>query len=230
MSDGPPPIHQRPLDDRLADKNPRRRRPADNLSLKNTVPLRMARADDIAVAAVGALLLRKIDEFGQTALFSNAIQSLIDRTTESLTAREVMMLEVEAYEILDWLVGHAAQETEPPEPVAVLKDGRVYYDPNASTIELIMRAIHESFDLKVDYFSRSRGEMNTRRIRPIRVEAETYVRAYCHARKDERTFRLNRITRCIPVGGRLLAPTPLVSSTTPEGDVPPRQMSLLDDD
>ena len=35
-----------------------------------------------------------------------------------------------------------------------------------------------------------------------RIEAETYLHAYCHVREDERVFRLSRIARAEPIGGR----------------------------
>jgi predicted DNA-binding transcriptional regulator YafY len=53
----------------------------------------------------------------------------------------------------------------------------------------------------MDYYSHGRGQFTKRRITPISLEAETYLHAYCHLRREERVFRLTRIADLRPVGG-----------------------------
>lgn len=219
---------RRSLNERLAEKTPRNAAGLARSSLVRTrTRVVLETPEEIAAAAIGAEVMRKLDEFGQTRVPARAIETLTEKLTANLTAKEVMELEVEAYEILDWLVGRVAEAA-----ATAQRDGEdILYDPFAPTLSLIERAIAESFDLKIDYFSKRRGEMNTRRITPLRVRAETYVEAFCHARRAERVFRLNRITRAVPVRGQPTAPIPLVEARAEhEPEVAPRQLSLLDGD
>jgi hypothetical protein len=196
--------------------------------LRSLAALRVERADELAVVGVGALVLQTLDRLGQTRLFGRAIDSLLERTTAGLTSEEVMRLEVEAYEILDFLVGPEWVADEDAERIARKEGDLILYDPHASVAELILRAVDERFDVKIDYFSKRRGEMNTRIVTPIRIEAEVYLLAYCHARQSDRVFRMNRITRCVPVHGRA-SPTLRPAESRGDGDAAPIQMSLLDD-
>jgi len=229
-------LPRRPLNDRLADRAPRDVRPTAGPLVRTHTTMRIERPEAHAVVTIGAMILQKMAEFGQTRASRHVIDDLVARATESLTAEEVMRLEVEAFEVMDWLLGPGA-DTAPPtddgaaprQPAAVRRGDKIYYDPHAPVVALVERAIAEGFDLKIDYFSRRRGEMNTRRITPRALDAETYVRAYCHARRDERVFRINRITRALPVGGRPVDPKGLVPAPGAD-EAPARQMSLLDDD
>lgn len=229
--DRPKKPHKKPLDERLAEKAPRAdgARPAS--LVKSRLTLRLDRPEEIAALAVGAMVLQKVDAFGQTRVFGRAIDALLEKATSELSSEEVMHLEVEAYTVLDWLVGGALVTDEDAESVARRDGDQILYDPNATIVELLGRALDEEFDVKIDYFSRRRGEMNTRRVTPLSLDAETYLRAYCHARQDERTFRLNRITRCVPVKGR---PIEVVQKpardAADESSSRPLQISLLDDD
>ena len=104
------------------------------------------------------------------------------------------------------------------------------YDPRASVVDMLHRAIDAEFDLSIDYFSRQRGEMNTRTVTPKSLHAETYLEAYCHARRDQRVFRLNRITRCVPAKGRIDDDAWAGQSPEKRADGQgPAQISLLDD-
>ena len=223
---------RKPLNDRLAEKiprDPKETRPEP--IVKTQAQTRLDRSDELAVAAVGALVLRKLAEFGQTRLFPRAIESVFDKATSSLTAQEVMNLEIEAYEIVDWLVGGEPLDDDAVSNVASRRGDVIVYDPHAPVIDLIRRSIVEHFDLKIDYFSMRRGQMNTRRITPTTIEAETYVNAWCHARRNDRVFRINRITRCVPVNGR---PERQIERTardaSADGGTAPTQIPLLADD
>jgi hypothetical protein len=136
--------------------------------------------------------------------------------------------EIEAYELIDFLTG---PEASGDTPAAAHRDGgRVLYDPNASVLDLVQRAVDEAFDLRIDYFSRRRGEMNTRRITPREIKAETYVMAFCHARQSERVFRISRITRCVPIDGKPDRPSAPQRALQHESEPGPAQLSLLDDE
>ena len=229
QSEAPNP-HRRPLDERLAERPLRADTRGVPEALVKDAPtsVRIERSEERTALLVGALMLRKAAEQGQTRVFPRAVETLIERAAAGLTPRELMALEIEAYRIVDWMVDGDATPRDTKEVAQRRDDGVIVYDPDASVTELITRAIDEGFDLKIDYFSRSRGEMNTRLIRPIALEAEVYVQAYCHARRAERVFRLNRITRCIPIHGRpqqVVAREALAASDDRE----PIQISLLED-
>mgnify|MGYP000923184634 CR=1 FL=1 len=222
------PASRAPLDHRLAAHTPRTEIVATPL-VRTHATLRVDRPDEIAATVVGAMLLSRVASFGQSRVPHRVVDEVLARATAGLTPEEVMHLEVEAYEILDWLVGGEERASDERLQTA-RRDGEVVlYDPNASVVELVQRAIDEGFDVRIDYFSRSRGEMNTRRITPRAIDAETYVRAWCHARRDDRVFRLNRITRCVPISGLPVS----VGQHTSQHDQPDRapeqiSLSLLD--
>lgn len=191
-------------------------------------PVTLTRPEDLAVLAVGTQLLRRLASSGQTQLFPSAIDSLADRVSDLLTPGENMHCEVEAYELIDWLLGPELGEA--PGPQAVQVQGQsVLYDPAAPPIAILEAAIAQRFDVWIDYFSKKRGEMNTRRVSPREIEAETWLRGFCHTRRTERHFRLTRITRCVPVGGRPLRTAPLTEAPGEAPGPSPVQQSLLDD-
>jgi len=64
------------------------------------------------------------------------------------------------------------------------------------TLSLIRESVAAGTQIEFDYRN-SRGESERRRIDPLRVEsvdADWYVRGWCHSREDVRTFRLDRIS------------------------------------
>ncbi|MEL0626934.1 WYL domain-containing protein [Salinibacterium amurskyense] len=65
------------------------------------------------------------------------------------------------------------------------------------TLALIRESVAAGTQIEFDYRN-SRGESERRRIDPLRVEsvdADWYVRGWCHSREDVRTFRLDRISQ-----------------------------------
>ncbi|WP_341951949.1 WYL domain-containing protein [Salinibacterium sp. TMP30] len=65
------------------------------------------------------------------------------------------------------------------------------------TMALIRESVAAGTQIEFDYRN-SRGESERRRIDPLRVEsvdADWYVRGWCHSREDVRTFRLDRISQ-----------------------------------
>ena len=64
------------------------------------------------------------------------------------------------------------------------------------TLRLIREAVEHGVQLKFDYLN-SRGEHENRHVDPLRVEsvdADWYLRGWCHLREAVRTFRLDRIS------------------------------------
>jgi proteasome accessory factor C len=65
-----------------------------------------------------------------------------------------------------------------------------------ATLALITESVAEGKQLEFDYLN-SRGEHEKRRVDPLRIEsmdADWYLRAWCHLREAVRTFRLDRIS------------------------------------
>ena len=163
------------LNDRLADRQPRELAAGDIGPVPaSRAVVRLEANDELACAAVGALMLRKLAEFGQSRLPEPMVERLVSKLTTQLTSREVMNLEIEAYELLRWMAGPSHDEAH-PERVVRREGDTILYDPDSSVLERMQAAIVERFDVKIDYFSRQRGEMNTRRVTPERIDAETYV-------------------------------------------------------
>jgi proteasome accessory factor C len=65
-----------------------------------------------------------------------------------------------------------------------------------ATLALITESVASGVQLEFDYLN-SRGEHEKRRVDPLRIEsmdADWYLRAWCHLREAVRTFRLDRIS------------------------------------
>jgi proteasome accessory factor C len=64
------------------------------------------------------------------------------------------------------------------------------------TLELIRQSVAEGVQIQFDYRG-ARGENERRRVDPLRIEsmdADWYLRGWCHLRQGVRTFRLDRIS------------------------------------
>jgi len=172
--------------------------------------------------ALACLILETLREHGGTAAPRRNLESVLKKTLSTMGPKAVMELEIEAYEVLLWI----AKAIDPDWKVVDAPDADEI-NPRAGHSDLIRFAIASHSDLELDYYSRNRGELTHRRITPISFEAETYLHAYCHLRRDERIFRISRIADLRPVGGwsKLKRKTP--PKAEPEG--PTNQMSLLDD-
>ncbi len=127
-----------------------------------------------------------------------------------------------------------------PAQVGVAEDqGR---DALAGTLALIRESVSRGVQLELDYRS-SAGDRERRRVDPLRVEsidADWYLRGWCHLRGAVRTFRLDRISDAVltgdPIEHRadevrlpdvLFEPAP--DQLEVEIDVVPSAMPLLDD-
>lgn len=148
------------------------------------------------VVALACLILDQLAEHGGTRVPQRTLQNTLRKVLGTLGAKEIMDIEIEAYEVLLW-IGSSIDPDWTMEEVLDLSQ----LDPRAGHAELVQWAIATGQDLELDYYSRNRGELTHRRITPISIEAETYVHAYCHLRRDERVFRVSRISELVPVGG-----------------------------
>lgn len=188
------------LRERLNERGPRKmERVTDPVVPTPSPPISVYHPHEISAMAVGLLILRQVEETAGTRLYERSINDAIHRLTKHASAEQMMRLEVEAHEILAWLV----QGEDAPRELEAFRyreDGTLEYDPNAPIPSIVREACALGLDIKIAYFSNKRAEMNSRVISPKAIAAETYVRAYCHARKDERIFRMERIRRAKPVG------------------------------
>jgi predicted DNA-binding transcriptional regulator YafY len=152
--------------------------------------------EERGVVALACLILENLREHGGTRAPKRPLETVLRKALATFGAKEVMDIEVEAYEILLWL-GNAIDPEWSKQATSEI--GGV--DEDSSYDDLIRWAIGGDHDLEMDYYSRGRGELTHRRVTPISLEAETYCHAYCHLRRDERVFRLTRIADLRPVGG-----------------------------
>ena len=184
-------------------------------------------SEERGAVALACLLLENLREHGGSRIEARPLDTVLRRILATFGPKEVMDIEVEAYEILLWIASAIDDDWQPeamPDPGEIT--------PTASHADLIRWAITGGVDLEMNYYSRGRGELTHRRITPISLEAETYLHAYCHLRRDERVFRISRIGDLEPVGGwpksREAPRQPRAKKPGPS-DKPSPQMSLLDD-
>lgn len=213
----------RPLLGRLKEKEAR---PLDRMKepivKDERFSVRLGRSEEVAAATVGLMMLDMVERTGRTRLFERAIDGALEQLTAELDPEEIMRLEVEAYEVLDWLVGDDQPVTSDLK-VARREQDVILYDPDAPLEALIREALFQEFDVRIRYFTRKRAEITERIISPFAIAADKYVRAWCHARRAQRVFRMDRISYCVPVNGREF---PKPSKPEQSAD----QLSLLDDD
>jgi proteasome accessory factor C len=72
-------------------------------------------------------------------------------------------------------------------------------DPLAPTLALIRASVERGVQLELDYRG-SQGQRERRRVDALRVEsidADWYLRGWCHLREAVRTFRLDRISNAV---------------------------------
>lgn len=185
------------------EKRPLDRAPAP-IATAPPAPLLITRPHEVSALAVGLLVLRHVEETGRTRLQEQAIEDALGRVTEHLNAEQMMRLEVEAYEVVDWLVGEDDNDYTPHFVAKKKEDGTVAYDPSSSIPDIVRAAVDQTFDLSINYYSSRRMELNRRVISPKAIAAEVYVRAWCHERRDERIFRMSRIRSAVPVHGQAI--------------------------
>lgn len=186
--------------EKLARATPRARDGEETLEFPPTpAPMTLHDADERGAVALACLILESLRERGGTLAPRRPLETVLRKSLASFGPKEVMDIEVEAYEILLWL-GKAIDpqwsqhSTEGGESVKNIHEDSPHH-------EMIRWALANGEDLEMDYYSHGRGQFTKRRITPISLEAETYLHAYCHLRREERVFRLTRIADLRPVGG-----------------------------
>ncbi len=185
--------------ERLQRSTPRNHELEDELSFpEGPGDVLLRTTDERGVVALACLILENLREHGGTRASGRALDTVLRKTLATFGPKEVMDIEIEAYEILLW-IGRAIDPTWEAAESEGKTPGKV--DEASSQVDLIHWAIASKLDLEMDYYSRGRGEFTHRQITPISLEAETYLHAYCHLRRDERVFRLTRIGALRPVGG-----------------------------
>lgn len=167
------------------------------------------------VVALACLILENLREVGGTRAPKKELESVLRKALATFDRKEVMEIEVEAYEILLW-IGNAID----PEWSRELDETPEAEDitPDSDHMELIRWAIADQKDLVLEYYSHGRGELTHRRVTPISLEAETYLHGYCHLRQDDRVFRIQRIAELKPAAEH----APWSTDRSPADDPPKR--------
>jgi predicted DNA-binding transcriptional regulator YafY len=156
--------------------------------------IKLVAPSERGATAVACLLLETVRRLGGSRAPAGALKRALEQLLGSLDNQERMSVEVEVYDILQWLgVSLGALEPEPQEPPA---QPRAYEeDDHPHKIARIERAIAQEEDLEICYFTGVRAELGWRRVTPHSLEARKYLHAWCHKRQDERVFRISRISR-----------------------------------
>jgi hypothetical protein len=71
-------------------------------------------------------------------------------------------------------------------------------EPTGPLLKALETAIQERATVEIEYYTAGRAHRTTRRVDPLRLEWRgdvAYLIAYCHLRRDERVFRVDRIAR-----------------------------------
>lgn len=173
------------------------------------------------VVALACLILENLREHGGTRAPEQALEQVLQKTLSTFGPKEVMNIEIEAYEILLW-IGNTIEPEWSKQSTKKITD----VTPESSTDDLIRWAIFHEEELYLEYYSHSRGELTKRRVTPISLEAETYLHGYCHLRRDERVFRISRISTIEPARGWRDVIESEPEDETDE-DVPDSQIDLL---
>lgn len=164
----------------------------DELQFRDEGPEVLLRSGaERGAVALACVLLENIQRRGGTHAPSRALREVTDRLLISLSQSEVMAVEVEAYELMQWLGGALNPYFDPvadPRPPEMVKE-----DPATPVLRVLRQAIADGFDVDMMYYTGGRGELTERRVTPIKISAETYLTAFCHHRRAERVFRLSRI-------------------------------------
>lgn len=168
--------------------------------------------DERGAVALACVMLEQFRRAGGVAVPERALSGALRRLLETFTEEERMALEVEAYEVMEWL-GRALD----PLP-ARSEQGVPALEPTPSgrgVLSTLRRAIEGQRDVVIQYFTGGRAELTRRRVTPLRIEAQKYLHAYCHRRQDDRVFRINRIRQVSWVGG-----LPMLEERPPEPPPP----------
>ena len=217
MADQIPTIKNR-IAERLSGATPRNDAPAISFGESEAIVELKTPAERGAVT-LACLVLESLREHGGSRVPERPLEQVMRKCIGTLGPKEMMDIEIEAYELLLWI----GQAIDPEwKPVDDLDPDDI--DPHNSQEDLVRWAIAAGVDLELDYFSANRGELTHRRITPISFEAEKYIHAFCHWRHGERVFRISRIADIRPVGG--LGKKTRKKKDAPPSDEPSPQIDL----
>lgn len=160
------------------------------------VPMALDGVEERALVLLGVSLLEELQGSGGTRARPQALEAIGTRAKRGLNAQELMDVEVELYELLQWL-GHALNPELSYDPAPVPE----FINQDTSSIDVIRWAMNHGDDVQMSYYHPQRGELTHRRITPLELRAETYILAFCHLRMDERVFRISRIGEAAPASG-----------------------------
>lgn len=180
--------------------------------------------EEKAAVAIAMTLTSHIIRFSRSIISENTFNRVRDRLLCEFSAGDAIHVEEEAYALIHWFA-HAFDapfraETEKGDE----NGGDECHD--RTVIGVLEAAIRAHCDLNMRYYTGTRKEFSERRITPIEVTAEKFLKAYCHTRLEERVFRISRIVRLSPFDSAVANPEcytfPCQSSEAPE---PPRDDS-----
>jgi predicted DNA-binding transcriptional regulator YafY len=147
-------------------------------------------AEELAVLLLGASVLQDLEHMGGVLVGRKVLSELVGKLIKELDEDSLMEIESETEEIIEWL-DEVEFETDP----AYFRSFGWVEAPRYSTQEtkpLVLQALQERRRLIINYYTASTGEMNRRKIDPLSLDGDLLT-AYCHLRKAERVFKLNRI-------------------------------------
>ena len=185
----PPPLLSGKLADYLSTKKPREFKESPERLISKNVPITITDNDVRAAVAMSVILASHLTRFASTTISEAALLQFREQILKTFGAHDAVLLEIEAYDLLKWFAGAMNEEWMASVPVVSQKEDQGLLDH----IAVLKRAIDEKLDLDMTYYTGTRAEFSTRRITPIEIDAEKYLIAYCHTRKENRRFRLSRI-------------------------------------
>jgi hypothetical protein len=146
--------------------------------------------EEVALLLLGARVLQNLERMGGVLIERKVLSELVGKLVRELDEDSLMEIESEVDEIVEWL-----DEVEIKTDPAYFRDFGWMEAPRYSTRETkpqVLQALQERRRLIINYYTASTGEMNRRKIDPLSLDGDMLT-AYCHLRKAERVFKLNRI-------------------------------------
>lgn len=184
-----PPLLSGKLATYLSEQKPREFHGANRPLISPNVPLTINDTETRAAVAMAVILTSHLTRFASTTISETALLQFRDQILKTFGAHDAVRLEIEAYDLLNWFAGAMNDSWAVHTPDSTRDEDKGLQDH----IAVLKRAIDEKLDLDMSYYTGTRGEFSTRRITPIEINAEKYLIAYCHTRKENRRFRLSRI-------------------------------------
>ena len=120
------------------------------------------------------------------------------------------LLEPAAEGALETALGKLSAVLPPQERERLARLGNTVDATSAAPKELaaLHHAIAESREVTFDYFTQGRGDTEARRVIPLELLSHRgawYLNAFCHSRRDERLFRLDRLRNLVLTDTRFTA-------------------------